>query len=290
MTYSPPVGYQIYHMISSLSGNGLAAELVSTGNVATTTIIRFDPSGNATLDSWSAPSIIQNYAGSQWLGWLAGSNELSSISAAPIELSTSSWYAPDGNGGNAAVQVESVAGFSPMGANQTAIASVLQKVENALALPNYAVCNNWLQGAGTHAGLAGSVQIQNVLQSNTFGHGTFYVNGTVDYTTAAFSGGREGDPPGYPIPGVPSSATFTVNDVGAFFNQFANGDPGKIFEEGRRKYSGNTLRAQATILIHETAHQITVNGFRDDFGKRKVGKENDKTVDINCRQLIEGIQ
>jgi len=50
------------------------------------------------------------------------------------------------------------------------------------------------------------------------------------------------------------------------------------------------MPAQATILIHETAHQITVAGFQSDFGKKKATNENDKAVDTNCRQLIEGLQ
>ncbi len=157
------------------------------------------------------------------------------------------------------------------------------------ALPSYATCNTWLQGSGENQGISGSQQIQTVLGANNFGHGTVNLNGSANYRNGAFSGTTEG-PNKTPIPGVPANAVFTVNDVGAFFNQFANGDQAKPFEVGRRNYPGNSLRAQATILIHETAHQITVAGFHDDFGKSKVGKANDKAVDKNCRQLIEGLQ
>jgi len=66
-----------------------------------------------------------------------------------------------------------------------------------------------------------------------------------------------------------------------------NGAP---YQVGPRRYLGNTMPAQATILIHETAHQITVAGFQSDFGKKKATNENDKAVDTNCRQLIEGLQ
>ncbi len=50
------------------------------------------------------------------------------------------------------------------------------------------------------------------------------------------------------------------------------------------------IHRQATMSIHETAHQITVSGFLDDFGKNQAETENNKAVDENCRQLIEGIQ
>jgi hypothetical protein len=130
--------------------------------------------------------------------------------------------------------------------------------------------------------------MQAVLGNNTFGHGVISQNGMINYKTGAFSGLKNRDQT--PVSGLPTTATFTVNDNGSFFNPFPNGDKTMPFEVGRRKYPGNTLRAQATILIHETAHQITVNGFQPDFGDPKAGKPNDKAVDSNCRQLIEGLQ
>jgi hypothetical protein len=69
-----------------------------------------------------------------------------------------------------------------------------------------------------------------------------------------------------------------------------NGEQVNPFQVGKRSYAGNTLRAQATILLHETAHQITVSGFQPDNGIPKAGKANDNLVDQNCRQLIEGLQ
>ena len=287
MTYSPPVGYQIYHMISSLSGNGLAAELVSTGNVATTTIIRFDPSGNATLDSWSAPSIIQNYGGSQWLA--APNGALSAISAAPIELSTSSWYAPDGNGGNAAIQNISVSNFSQSGPNHTTISNVLQKIQTAL--PNYATCNNWLQGSGKNQGTSGLSEIQQLLQFNAFGHGTVYLGSAIDYDTWAFSGVI--NPDKSHISGVPDGIAMTVHDLAGFFNtNYPNSAPynGAAYLLGPRQYPGDSLRAQGATVIHEVAHQITVAGFQPDFGNDKAEKANNKAVDANCRQFIEGVR
>ena len=135
--------------------------------------------------------------------------------------------------------------------------------------------------------MSGSEQIQVVLQANNFGHGTVY-QGTKVSVIGAFSGNK--NPDKTPIPGVPLSAVFTVNDAGPFFNEHPNGDPSKIFYVGRRDYPGDTLRAQATILIHETAHQITVAGFQPDFGNPKAETANNKAVDTNCRKLIEGLQ
>jgi hypothetical protein len=195
----------------------------------------------------------------------------------------------DGNGGNAAAQNVSVANFSQMGSNQTTISGVLQKIETAL--PNNTTCNNWLQGSGTNQSVSGLQQIQTVLSANNFGHGTVSVGNAVAYGIAAFSGNK--NPDKTLVAGVPISAVFTVNDIGGFFNaNFPNSPPYRGQQQlvGTREYIGNTLRAQAAILIHETAHQITVSGFQDDFGKPKVVKANDKLVDTNCRQLIEGLQ
>jgi hypothetical protein len=57
-------------------------------------------------------------------------------------------------------------------------------------------------------------------------------------------------------------------------------------------YPGDSLPAQALTLIHETAHQITVSGFQNDFGNRgkKAEIANNKAVEKNCRQLIEELQ
>jgi hypothetical protein len=126
------------------------------------------------------------------------------------------------------------------------------------------------------------------LGANNFGHATISVGGTVNYTIAAFSGLL--NPDHKSIPGIQNNAVFTVNDLGAFFNQYQNGDPSKQFEIGKRKYVGNTLKAQASILVHETAHQITVSGFQPDFSNPRAGKANDAAVDSNCRQMIEGLQ
>jgi hypothetical protein len=56
-----------------------------------------------------------------------------------------------------------------------------------------------------------------------------------------------------------------------------------------------SLKAQATILIHELGHLLSdahlgASGFQHDFGIPKAGKANDALVDQNCRPLIEGLQ
>jgi hypothetical protein len=62
-------------------------------------------------------------------------------------------------------------------------------------------------------------------------------------------------------------------------------DPGR-----GTNYPGNSSRAQATILIHETADPISVPGFQPDFSAPKTEKNNNKAFDKNGRQLIEGLQ
>ncbi|HEV2417194.1 MAG TPA: kelch repeat-containing protein [Terriglobia bacterium] len=276
------VGTQaILSLIASTSGGGVVAKSTLNG---VDTVLRFDSSGNATPDNWTS-SAISNYGGDLWLGY--SSTGPSEYYADPVELSTSPWYGPDGNGGNAAIQDVSITNFSQTGANQTEISGILQKIETAL--PSNAGCNSWLQGAGQFQGLSGVQQVQNLISTNYFGHGTVNLGTAIDYMIAAFSGSE--NPDKTPVAGLPTSGVvFTVNDVGAFFNQFVDGDQGKSFQVGTRKYAGNSLRAQATVLIHEVAHQITVSGFQKDFGNPKAEKANDKAVDANCRQLIEGLQ
>ena len=274
-SYQIPTGSTL-SLISSSSGGGLTAKSTSGG---VDTPIRFDSAGNAVPDSWSATSI-SNDGGDAWLGY--SNAAVSGINAVPIELSTSAFPGSDGAGGNSSASNVSVSNYSTSGTNQSTIITVLQKT--ATALPNNPTCNNWLQGPNE----SGLTQIQNVLAANTFGHGTITQDNVTNYKTAAFSGNL--NPDHTQIPGLPLSATFFVNDLGAFFNQFKNGDSTMPFNVGKRNYSGDSLRAQLTILIHETAHQISVPGFQPDFTSNKAEKNNNKAVDKNCKSMIEGIQ
>jgi hypothetical protein len=136
------------------------------------------------------------------------------------------------------------------------------------------------------------MEVQDLLQSpSPFGHGSVTIGTAISYTTWAFSGAL--NPDNTLIPGLPSGIAMTVNDVAGFFNVNTPNSPpynGVGYELGPRHYPGNSLRAQAMTLVHEVAHQITVSGFQDDFGNTKAGKANDKSVDTNCRQMIEGLQ
>jgi hypothetical protein len=271
-------------LIAAADGGGLAAKSTSNG---TDDVLRFDSAGNATPDAWTAPDV-SNYGGSIWLGY--SSSGAANYYAAPVELSSSPFYGPDGNGNNSAKQNVSVAGFSQAGSNQNTITVVLQKI--AAALPNNATCNNWLQGASKNIGTSGLMEVQDLLQSpSPFGHGSVTIGTAISYTTWAFSGAL--NPDNTLIPGLPSGIAMTVNDVAGFFNVNTPNSPpynGVGYELGPRHYPGNSLRAQAMTLVHEVAHQITVSGFQDDFGNTKAGKANDKSVDTNCRQMIEGLQ
>jgi len=62
------------------------------------------------------------------------------------------------------------------------------------------------------------------------------------------------------IRAFPVGTSMTVNDNGAFY--LANDANGNAFTIGARHYTGGTLEAQAAILIHETAHGVTVAGFQ----------------------------
>ena len=119
-----------------------------------------------------------------------------------------------------------------------------------------------------------------MLDNNTFGHGIFN-----NQNIAAVHGFKNLD--GSPT-GIPANFAITVNDLSAFFQD--KDLRGNSFYIGKRHHPGNTLRAQATILIHELAHTLPAPGFQGDFGKPKAGKANDKLVDKNCRYLIEGLK
>jgi uncharacterized protein YjdB len=274
-------------LIAAADGNGLAAK--STDQSGNDTLVTFDVNGNPSNQTWaSGPVSGLDFfvADDSWIGHMSGTDTYSEYSAPPVELSTSNWPGEGGTGSNAASHDFSVTNFSQMGTNQDTIASVMQKIISAL--PTNAKCNNWFQAGGQSQG-SGLQQMQAVLTANNFGHGTVNLDGSVYYQNGAFSGLK--NPDKTLVAGIQNtSVVFTVNDVGSFFNQYQNGDNTKPFLVGKRNYPGGTLKAQATMLIHETAHQITVTGFQPDFGNSKAGKANDKAVDSNCRQLIEGLQ
>lgn len=210
-------------LVATIAGGGVVGKS-TTGGVDT--VVRFDASGTPTFDNWTVASSLNYFiAGTSWLGFSSAASAPAVYSAAPVELSTSNWYAADGNGGNGANPNLSVTSYSETGPNQVTISHVTQKI--LVALPNNAQCNNWLQGAGENQGISGLQQMQTVLNENNFGHGVINQYGKVDYVHGAFSGQSNSDHTH--VSGVPTNAVFTVNDVGAFFNQFANGDQSTPF-------------------------------------------------------------
>jgi hypothetical protein len=276
-------------IIAAAHGNGVTAKLTQNG---ADTVVRLDSNGNPSYDSWASgtvSSIDFFVAGNSWIGAISGAGSYGVISAAPIPLSTSGWYRPDGNGGKTAKADVIVTGFSQgPDSKYSAITSVLQAIQTAL--PSYASCNNWLQGT-----ISGLQEIQNLLNPQSglgYGHGTVNLGTTVQYSTAytigAFSGSSNSD--GKAVQGLPESGVIlTVNDVGAFFNQtYSSNGTTYTLLVGQPKYSGNSPQARATILIHELAHQIAVPGFQPDFNdpKGEIHKANDQLVNQNCNALI----
>jgi hypothetical protein len=270
-------------IIASTAGNGLVAKTTDQNGIDT--VLRFDSTGAVTPDTWTA-SGLDYFIGNTWLGSPSG-GAATGYSAGTVQLSSAAWITPDQSGTRQAAQDVSVTNFSNAGPNQATITNVLQKIQTAL--PSYSSCNNWLQGGGKFTGRSGLKQVQDLLSTNFYGHGTVNLGATPDYNIIAFSASL--NPDHTPIPGLPPppAPIFTVNDISAFFN--ATDNQGHPFLVGKQKYPGNTLRAQLAALVHEVAHQITVNGFQDDFGTKedqKAGRENDRLVDTYCRGLIEG--
>jgi hypothetical protein len=262
-------------IIASAAGNSLIAK--TTDQNAIDTVLRFDSSGTATPDTWTGSSI-DYWAGDLWTSTSSGV-ALKGHSAVPIQSSATAWFSPDQSGTKQAASRLIVGSPSSSGPNQTAISTVFGKIKNALdadATSSNPKCSNWLQGGGT----TGSILIGVLLANNNFGHGVFSIQ-----SIAAVHGIRNLD--GSPT-GIPGNFAITVNDLGAYFQTM--NVQGNSFSIGKRHYPGNTLRAQATILIHEVAHALPAPQFQDDNGKPKAGKANDKLVDNNCRYLIEGLQ
>jgi hypothetical protein len=164
--------------------------------------------------------------------------------------------------------------------NQLIITNVFNNILKGLNSGKYPSCSTWLTGA---AAISISDDIGLLLTGNAYGHGPFN-----DSKTAAFVGTRNKDGT---LTGTPASAAITVNDTGAFFNAML----GKLtFTVGPHAYSGGTLKAQASILIHELGHLMKsiggANGFLPDVGEKEAGRSNDHLVDLYCGKLIGGLK
>ena len=282
-TWQAAQNHNVELIVSSAGAGVIAKDKDQNGNV---TIVRIDGTGNASYDTW--PSTVGNLtnadyfvAGSSWLGYVPSTGSQSVYSGGqPVNLSASAWQQPDGAGANAADQDVSVTGFSSDIADlkQRTINDVLQRLE--AALPLYPACNTWLQGEVT-----GLLQIQTVRQLNHYGHGTVQnTAGANIEAITAFSGST--NPDGTAVANVPVTAAFTVNDVSAFFT-VTDGQQ-RAFLTGPRHYPGNSERTREFVLVHETAHQISVPGFLPDFGSQRAEDANNLAVDQHCRGLIEG--
>lgn len=165
-----------------------------------------------------------------------------------------------------------VANFSRSSPEQDRITDVLTMIGAALS-KDTGDCARWLRGGG----VTGAELVDALVSNNTYGHGKFNVE-----TTAAVQGQRNAD--GTPT-GIPPDSAITVNTAGAFFNRTTRS--GATFSVGARGYIGGSLRAQASILIHEFAHVLGADRFKSDLGNAKAGRDNDNLVDGNCRKLIE---
>ncbi len=271
-------------LLVSVSGGGVSAKTTSPTNVDT--VLRFDSSGTVTSDGWTA-SGINNYGGTLWLGY----NSLGPVSyyASPVKLSTSTWYAPDGNGGNAATPTYSVSNFSQQGPNQATLVGVVQEIFDALPLttfPGTTSCQSWL-----NAGTRSIATLQTFLPSD-WAHGNVNVNGNLDYENGAITD-----------PGDPGAPATTVNDHGFFFNtHYPAGNSQVItYKIGPRGYPGNDFLTQASIALHELGHQAELPITPPEYWQQndasspnpavnnKAVMNNDKQVDNNCGTMIRAL-
>jgi hypothetical protein len=294
-TYQQPVDQLA--LVAASSGGGVVAKSTTNG---IDTVLRFDSSGNVTPDTWTAPDII-NFGGDFWLGNSPSGGTTSGYSAAAAFLGASPWVEPEGIGGKAAKQRYSVPDFSQTGPNETVIMGDVREILTALplaAFPGSSSCNAWVQSGPQGADASQLLQaLFTQVNPMGWGHGTVKINGNTAYTVHAFSGNVNAD--GSPVAGVPNNVATTVNDSGGFFNSnYPNFPPynGRAYAIGIRNYPGDTLRAQATTLLHELGHVVLgaepVQGtvlFQNDSDDPAAEVTNDTRVDTHCRQMIEAL-
>ena len=167
-----------------------------------------------------------------------------------------------------------VTGYSRTGDNEDTIARVLNRLlDDILSQDNS--CSSWLKGPDFTAAQFVQAILGNGPSDYTFGYGVLS-----DPDTAAFVGNKNVG--GTPVQGLLIDASITINSTGAFFNL--------AYTVGPSGYKGDSLQAQAFILLHELAHEVGAQGFRPDAGSKEIGKANDKLVDKNCGSEIKGLQ
>lgn len=271
-SYQSPTS--IYPLVSSNTG-GLAAKEFDNG---LETVLRFDASGNVTRDTWSAHEIF-NYGGSLWFGYSTAG--VAAYAATPVELSASPWYAPDGNGGNAAAQNLTITNASQTGDQQPTIIGVVQELFDAINLsgvfPGAQTCHDWLGAGGRSLNtLQGFVPAQ-------WKHADITAGGFIDYNTLAAT-----------APGDPAAPTTWVNNQAGFFSTtYPSHGAIYIYSIGPRGYAGNEILAQSAIAMHELGHQAYVPSDpsgewqQNDMGNRKHAVDNNnKLIDNVCGQMI----
>lgn len=196
------------------------------------------------------------------------------------------WYFQGGgpSGSSQGLQTEGssggdikVAGFSTSGNNYNRVTTVLQELETALS-GDTTGCASWLGGSG---GAAAAVTLVQTLLDNPTLYGTGNFSSPLDY---AINGNTNAD--GTPT-GVPDGTLITVNNNGAFFTAFSNGQ--QLPAVGG-VYNAGTPAAQAAILLHELGHSLMPMGFQNDNGNQTAVNSNGNLVSTNCGKLINTIQ
>ncbi len=281
-------------IVAASTGNGLVTTITDqTGNQS---VVRFDPTGSPTSDTGltSVSGLEYFVGGMTWLGTPSTGSLLATYADTPIDMSTSSFAQPSGNGGkNAAADMSfwtpntQNSTFSASGTNQTTITSTLQRI--VTALPLYNSCNSWLQGTAGGVAVSGLTWFQLEIQQQTYGHASFYTlgkNSVPIYNIGAITGQLNSD--GTTIPGMPSPTPIsTYNDFAFFFNK-QDGEGHTYNNIGPYGYKGADPRTQVLTALHEMGHAIDVSGIQRDAGKPDVSLANDTLVEKNCRGLIEG--
>ena len=149
------------------------------------------------------------------------------------------------------------------------IGNTLKRLQRLLKLDQK--CSAFLNGGGTDV----QAELAGVIDKHLYGQTeivpTKNANGTLTMNNAISFG--------Y-IPGQ----AITVNTIGAFFNATYQGLP---LTTDRGRISGGTPVAQGFILLHELGH--LTDALNPDFNKQKVIDQNDKALEVHCKDLIKAL-
>jgi hypothetical protein len=187
---------------------------------------------------------------------------------------------------------------------RTRLIEIRDKLEAEAAGPNPS-CSTWLQNPNPAMSTTWSNTLAAVIDGGRYARGLYewerIERGSPKRRKAYDIGANvQGRNPGESSLIFPAGIMLAVNDVSAFYQTTAEGQPYKSESDGPGFYGGNNPRAQAAILLHELAHLVVGEdfmppekrdvSFRNDLepaGPSQPGQDfNRLLLELKCGQLI----